>query len=391
MSTPTVLIIEDDANMLQLLQLMLQRNGYEVSLANRPQEGLEKALVERPSVIIVDLMMPEMNGFEVIRRLRADPRGADVPILVLTARSQPLDRKAALAAGADAYLSKPASTRTLLDKLAELVARARPRQGRGAGQIVVVFSLRGGVGATTLAVNLALLLQRAPQGACLLDLDRSGGQVGLHLELQPAAHWGRLLAAERSLGGSPSTLTNEDVAALLMRHDSGLYVLAAPQEAVSGEGLRQATVQALLRSLRERFSFTIVDAAAVLDEATSAALGLADVALLVFAPEASSVHTAGVALRAVTGTAVEPRLSLVMNHPTALRPLPQANVEHNLGRSVALSVPFDETQVMALARGVPLALQPATPAAIMPPLVKAVRDLAVHVAGFRLQTVASSQ
>lgn len=378
MSAPTILVIEDDANMLQLLQIMLQRHGFEVNLAQRPQEGLDKALTERPDVIIVDLMMPEMSGFDVIRRLRADPRGADVPILVLTARAQPLDRKAALAAGADAYLSKPVSTRTLLSKIEELAARApraAPGRRREPGRVVVLLSLRGGVGVTTLAVNLAALLQRAPHGACLVDLGRSGGHVSLNLKLNPTAHWGTLLPMAGEQEASPAVLD------LLTRHESGLHVLAAPPEAVQGEGLRQATMHVILRALRDRFSFTLVDAAPVLDEATLAALGQANMLLLVFAPEVSSVHTAARALRALADTAAAPHISLVMNHPSPLRPLPQATVEHSLGRPITLSVPFDENQILALARGVPLVFGPSAS-----PLVKAMRDLAMHVAGFRPQT-----
>lgn len=379
MSARTVLVIEDDVNMLQLLQLMLQRQGFEVSLANRSQEGLEKALNERPDVVIVDLMMPEMSGFEVIRRLRADPRGVALPILVLTARAQPLDRKAALEAGADAYLSKPVSARMLLEKVEELAARARPKQP---SHVVVLLSLRGGVGVTTLAVNLALLLQRAPRGACLVDLNRSGGQVSLNLKLTPTAHWGTLLAAT-----SPPSDFRSLIPDLLTQHESGLQVLAAPPEAVQGEGLDKVTVRALLRGLRERFSFTIVDAAPLLDEATMAALGQADSVLLVLAPEVGAVHSASVALRALAGTPVERRVSLVMNYPAPIQPLSQASVEQRLGRPVTLSVPFDEGQMLALAHGVPLVARAQAPAAGgLPPLVKAVRDIAVHVAGLKLQT-----
>jgi pilus assembly protein CpaE len=304
----------------------------------------------------------------------------------LTARAQPLDRKAALAAGADAYLSKPVSARTLIDRVQELAARARPKQ---AGQVVVLLSLRGGVGVTTLAVNLAALLQRAPQGACLVDLNPAGGHVALHLKLTPAAHWGALLQ-ESEVGGQgsvsdaltrdPRSLTPE----LLTRHASGLHVLAAPPDVLQGQSLERETARVMLRTLRERFSFTIIDAAPILDGATVSVLSQADSVLLVFAPEISAVYSAGIAMKALAGTPVESHVSLVMNHPSPLRPLPQATVEHSLGRAIALSVPFDENQILALARGVPLATQPATGG--IGPLVKAVRDLAVHVAGFRLQT-----
>lgn len=378
MSARTVLIIEDDVNLLRMLQMMLERHGFTVVLANRPQDGLKRALDERPDVTIVDLMMPEISGLEVIRRLRADPGGADLPILVLTARAQPLDRQAALAAGADAYLSKPVSSRTLLSKVEELAGRARPQPG-GTQRLVVLLSLRGGVGVMTLAVNLALLLQRAPRGACLVELDRSGGHAGLHLKLNVTSHWGALLPpAEPPPGGAMD---------LLLRHESGLQVLAAPplpnlsQVGAQSAGLPKKVMLDVLRTLRDHFSFTIVAAGPVLDEATLAALTQADSVLLVLAPEVSSAHTTAATLRALAGTPIDARVSLVMNHPSPLRPLPQAGLEHNLGRPIMVSVPFDENQILALARGVPLALGPT-----ISPLVKAIRDLAVHAAGFKLQT-----
>ncbi|MEN8098614.1 MAG: response regulator, partial [Chloroflexota bacterium] len=103
---PKILIVEDDEQMLQMLTLMVNRTGHESMAADSGKTALELVEKETPDLAIIDVMMPEMNGLEVCQKLRARPQTVELPILILTARSQQADRDAAMQAGADDYLTK---------------------------------------------------------------------------------------------------------------------------------------------------------------------------------------------------------------------------------------------------------------------------------------------
>jgi DNA-binding response OmpR family regulator len=116
-----LLIIDDDRDLCRLIKDYLEPLGYEVSAAYNGADGLERALVEQWSAIILDVMLPALNGFEVLKRLRVK---SNVPVLMLTARGEETDRIAGLEVGADDYLPKTFSTRELLARLRVVTRRA---------------------------------------------------------------------------------------------------------------------------------------------------------------------------------------------------------------------------------------------------------------------------
>jgi len=118
MSKATVLVIDDEKDLLELVEYNLRKEHLEVITAQDGQAGVELAFKHRPSLVILDLMMPGMTGMDVCRQLRADSRTSTVPIIMLTARASETDRIVGLELGADDYVTKPFSPR-------ELVARAR--------------------------------------------------------------------------------------------------------------------------------------------------------------------------------------------------------------------------------------------------------------------------
>jgi len=103
----TILIVDDEPDIVSLLGLHLKLNGYSIFQANNGMRGLEVATHEKPDLIVLDVMMPEMDGFEVAKRLKENPETTDVPIIFLTARTQTDDKIKGLMAGADDYMIKP--------------------------------------------------------------------------------------------------------------------------------------------------------------------------------------------------------------------------------------------------------------------------------------------
>jgi two-component system cell cycle response regulator DivK len=121
-----ILIVDDEVDNLELLSRRLTRRGFEVLTAGGAADGLARARADRPQVILMDVKMPDMDGYEATRRLKADEATHNIPVVVLTAQAMPEDRDRALEAGADEYESKPVDLARLLEKIGALLERAGP-------------------------------------------------------------------------------------------------------------------------------------------------------------------------------------------------------------------------------------------------------------------------
>ncbi len=119
---PKVLVVDDEPNIIELAKLYLERDGYEVEAADTGQDALSKFAAASPDIIILDLMLPDMDGFEICRRVRMK---SDVPILMLTARTEGTDRVVGLELGADDYLIKPFDPRELVARVKAILRRYR--------------------------------------------------------------------------------------------------------------------------------------------------------------------------------------------------------------------------------------------------------------------------
>jgi DNA-binding response OmpR family regulator len=135
MSDPRILIIEDEPDLMRGLALNLQAEGYRVLTASRGDVGVEHVLRERPDLVLLDIMLPGMNGLDVCRELRK--KGYEAPIIMLTARGEEMDRVVGLEIGADDYVTKPFGLR-------ELLARIRVRLRRHAPAVEAGSKLRFG-------------------------------------------------------------------------------------------------------------------------------------------------------------------------------------------------------------------------------------------------------
>jgi len=117
-----ILVIEDDVNALRLLEYTLEQGGYQVLTATNGLEGLKKAQDEHPDLIILDIMLPGLDGYEICHRLRQKPENVTLPILMLSAKARQDDRNIGLRMGADDYLTKPADPSVIVTKVEALLA-----------------------------------------------------------------------------------------------------------------------------------------------------------------------------------------------------------------------------------------------------------------------------
>lgn len=224
-----ILIIDDDLDTLRLVGLMLQRQGYQITAATNGEQGLEKAFEEKPNLILLDVMMPDMDGYEVARRLRARPETVDTPILMFTAKTQLDDKVAGFEVGADDYLTKPTHPSELQSHVKALLARttvaaeqAATTQHEQRGYVIGLIAARGGMGVSSLASNLASSLFKASQSDVILA-ELTPGQGSLALDLGIANENG----LSELLGKPPAEITRNNIIEQLTPLDAGFKVLAA--------------------------------------------------------------------------------------------------------------------------------------------------------------------
>jgi len=269
-----LLIIDDEPESLKLFGYALHRQGYEVFVAQSGQEGLESIRKYKPDLVILDIMMPGMDGFEICRQIRADPEMQHLPVMMLTAKAETQDKVAGFESGADDYLSKPVALAELFARIKALLARSRPAAPAVATasrtRVIAFLGVKGGVGTTTLAVNVAAALLTKKYSVVLAELRSSQGMAGAMLKLSSSNHLGKLLSKD------PRMLTRQAIQDALVSHFSGLGVLLAPQVVV-GEDARPAALdaskaQALIYALQGTTDYLILDLGTGLKESTIAAL-----------------------------------------------------------------------------------------------------------------------
>lgn len=353
-----IYVIDDDAQLLRMVGLMLERGGHAVTLLNNPIDGLEQIKADKPELLVLDVMMPNMSGHDLAKEIRNDKSLADLPILMLTARSQEIDRMAALKSGANDYLSKPVTSQELIEHVDRLLSDSDHENGSSddeqeQGIIITVYGLRGGAGRTTLAVNLANSLRRVSQKeVCLIDLSPSGGQAIMHMRLQPRASWLDL----------PNTdgLSWDELKEQLTIHPKGLKVLAAPAKPQAPNVLSGTRTAEILELVQAHTAFTVIDAPGVLTDSFITAVSMADMGLHVVNPEVVSVQTAVKLNRVLAKQNIQiKRKTHISNQLTPEPQLATSAMERGLNAKLAFQIGYDTNQIRAMAQGVPLALTPA--------------------------------
>ncbi len=358
-----ILVIDDNPDMLKMLQMILEKRGqHQVTVCTNGREGLDLAFELQPDVTVIDVMMPGLSGYEVVRELRKDPRTKETRILILTARGQPVDREAAFSAGADEHMSKPVNVDELLETIEALLEMVREPEPKPQGQpqaekapspptqaaILPIFSLKGGVGVTTLAVNLAGILQQVAP-TLLIDLSPNSGHCTLFLGLRPQKHWGKYLED-----------TSKPLSSLLMEHASGLRLLAAPPIPLQSGWFNDPDLDALLNQATQLARFIVVDMPPVLNPAAQLVLNRAYRIVVVTGDDAPALQTTMTTLQALQSW--KERVMLVRNAVAPIPHPPVDAIQRAMRAPLSADVPFDQAQLSALRKGTPLAIaQPQAP------------------------------
>jgi len=129
MAKNKLLIIDDEKDFVETLAERLTAKGYEIIKAFDGKEGLDKIHTEKPDLVLLDIMMPEMDGFDVCRKLKIDEAFKNIPVIILTAKFQPCDLKFGMEMGAEEYITKPVELNVLTNKIRELLKK-RPKDAK---------------------------------------------------------------------------------------------------------------------------------------------------------------------------------------------------------------------------------------------------------------------
>jgi pilus assembly protein CpaE len=368
-----VLFVDDEEQIRKLLSTWLTRHGYEVTVATDGWEALKAIRAKTPDLVITDVNMPNMNGFELTRRMRADHRTARIPVVMLSARKQADDVLTGYAEGADEYIPKPVEMAVLAAKVEVLLRRFRATQGETAkrgGNVVLFLHGKGGVGCTTLAVNAAVgLAGTTIYRVALLDLNLEFGNAPMLLNLQPA----RTLADLAE--GNHEQLDDAAFGEYLEQDRSGIRVLAGCDVPERAELVTVPAVQQAIDHLRRQSDYVVVDAPASFSQQVLAALDVADAVVVVTAAHLPSLKATKETLDVLEKLNYPRERTVLVVNRTSSAGVEMDHVARFFNRKADLVVPYTPACDDAADRGRPLTvLHPDSAAA------KVMRDLAAQIA-----------
>jgi DNA-binding response OmpR family regulator len=249
-----ILLVDDEATIRRLMVMLLKRGGHQVIEAASGQEAINLAPRERPDLILLDIMMPAMDGFETLSRLRTMPNVAETPVIFLSAKAEVTDRVEGLRLGADDYLVKPADPEELLARIDAVMMRTRRQYRRPRGNVFGFVGCKGGVGTTTAMINLAASLQQNNQSTLLLDLHLAFGHLADYLGMAPTQH------TTADLALMPADEIDEAaIRRVVASHASGMKVLAAPMDVPVGVTFSAEHLGNLVKEAAYEAQVTLID------------------------------------------------------------------------------------------------------------------------------------
>lgn len=342
-----VLLIDDEQFYFKLIRKTLKEAEYELEYAKSGNEGLSKIPTFEPDMLIVDLKLPEMDGFQILERLRRDPKYSIIPVIVITAQDELSEKLRAFELGADDYLVKPFQPEELVARMGILGRRGKAMQmarqsvSKSTTGVLTVHSLRGGVGCSSIVVNLGLAFHKLwGKPTLLIDGVLTAGQVSLMLDGKPGATW------ENLVGIDSENMDDSVVGELMVPHKSGIRYIASPRYPIAADTFSTDTLHLLMERIKAQNEFVIIDTSHDFSDMTIQMLSMSSTILLVMAPEMASLRTALSALEIYDRLAIPlEKVKIVLNNNSSSPAIKQAQLEKVLKHPIEFVLPFEAGEV----------------------------------------------
>ncbi|HKW78380.1 MAG TPA: response regulator [Candidatus Limnocylindria bacterium] len=372
MSGEKILFADDEEQIRKLLSTYLSRQGYEVTVATDGYEALKAVRSSAPDLVITDVMMPNMNGFELTRRLRADHRTARIPVLMLSARKEADEVLKGYSEGADEYVAKPIEMTVLAAKIDVLLKRIKTTAGemiKRRGRVILFAHGKGGAGATSLAVNAAVALADTKlYRVTVLDMNLEFGNAHMQLDLKPAQTLAQLASLD------PAQLDDVVFQQLLLQDRTGVQLVCGTDAPEHAELVTVPLVQQGIDHLRAACDYLIVDTPATFTQQVLAAIDASDAIAVVAQPHVAALKASKDWLDVLDKLSYPRERTLLVVNRTSQGGLETDQVTRFFNRKPDVVVPFTPVFDEAFDRGRPLvALRPDNAAA------KVLRDLAAQL------------
>ena len=368
-----ILIIDDDNDRASLTKIILNKSGYQCMTALDGEQGLEMAKSIKPNLILLDLVMPGMNGFDVCIQLRKLPETINTPVIFLTAKSETANKIKGLQVGADDYVTVPFEKDELLLRVRSLLRRSQAspqeRQNAQPGKIISVFNLRGGSGCTTIAVNLAVGLRNLwNEDIGLVDVCMPIGVTNVYLNMRPQHSISELSEY------FPEVLDREMIEKHLTYHDSGIYLMGGVLDPANAEKLTEQHVASILDKMREQFAYVIVDTSHDFSPQTLAVFDKADEILVPVPPDIASLLLTKASLQIFSDLGyIQDKIRLVVNWTFKENGLSVEHIQDAFQHPVSTLLQYDTSVSEAITTGIPVIMGPSRG------LVSTIEDLAWDV------------
>jgi pilus assembly protein CpaE len=366
-----ILVVDDDPNVQRLLSYTLKQEGYEVIVAADGAEGIRLWGAEAPALILLDVMLPKLDGYQVATRVRAEEVDTHVPIIMLTAEAEVEQKIRGLRAGADDYLVKPFHPAELLARIKSLLARFAPRDlmvGRPPlGRVLAFYGAKGGVGTTTIAINVAIALQRElDRRVCLVDANLQFGDHRVFLDL------GLDRKSIVDAVSAPS-IDADLLRGVMVEHESKIDLLLASPTPEQAELVTKEHLTQVIDVLRGLYDYVVVDVDKRLDDMNLGVFDAADQLFVVLTADLSCLKNVRLVLETLAHIGYEgDRVKLILNRSNAFTGINAKTAEGALRHPIDLQV-LNEYRgaISALNSGAPVMATKADS-----PLGRSFRDLA---------------
>ena len=288
-----MVVVDDEPNVLRMVSYALEVEGYVVVVATNGVEALNKVQTEAPDLIILDDMMPQMGGVEVCEHLRKQQETIDLPIIMLSAKTQVSDKVRGFEAGADEYITKPISREELIARVKALLMRyqhIRRSLPKKLGKVLAFIGAKGGVGTTTTALNVATAVSMQEKRVVAAEIRPSYGTFSAQLNLVRPVGLVSLLELD------PGKIDERVVSSHLIALPSGLRLLVGPQSAAEHRDIEPQRVETIINIIASMVDYAILDLPSIPSDANQAALRRCDFVALVVEPESTTLASGIVAV-----------------------------------------------------------------------------------------------